>query len=211
MGIKGFFQHLKKKGYSGEPTSPSDLDDVYFDIDLLGTFYWFLIENLARHDQTVKPVDVGKRMAHFLSQTFEPTRTLIHIDGSSTLEKANAHAERKSAKDKVQASIQKNLNKMQQRSNSGKWTSQSVVSQIEKAFAKIYVLTNQVKKELTQGLETVFKVCTCSGESDTCIAAAISIRSTLRIAGKQCQRVAVSSDSDMLIYPAIECTSTSSP
>ncbi|KAF9961741.1 hypothetical protein BGZ65_010263, partial [Modicella reniformis] len=204
MGIRGLFQYLKKKGVVGEPASPSALDNAYFDVDLLGTFYWFLLDKLAAPGRTVRPVDVGRQMAYFLSETFLPARTLLHIDGKSTTQKGKARTERDAARDKVHAALQANLTKMEKRSNLGKWTSQSVVKQIERALPRIYVLTQQTKQELVRGLKVKFQVCECIAESDTCVAAAIKAGSTKIVENKQYQRVAVSSDSDLLIYPGVE-------
>lgn len=78
------------------------------------------------------------------------------------------------------------FSKMQTRSDAGKWTSQSVVHQIEKALPRVYVLTAQVKKELAKGLETAFEVCHCVGESDTCIAGAIKFLPTMTVAERRC-------------------------
>lgn len=204
MGIDGSFQYLKRKGMAGTPVSPKDLNDAFFEIDLLGTYYWYLIERLTSNVAAKRdPNRVGRAMAGLLSSTFDPARCVVHIDGNHTEQKRKAYTERDAKRKKAQESLKANLDTMEERSTKGKWTSKSVISQIEKGLRGIYVLTSQTKSMVGGGLNSTFQVCFCNGEADTCIAIKFKNSPTTTIQGRTYRKVAVSSDSDFLMYESI--------
>ncbi|KAK3815114.1 MAG: hypothetical protein J3Q66DRAFT_343850, partial [Benniella sp.] len=200
MGIPGLFQKLKKSKMNGEPWDPLAKTDVHFEIDILGTFFWFLISQLTRG---VDPVRVGESLANYLTNVFDPApnRCTLHMDGAPTRQKMKARNERANTRSKTRQRVRRDLDIMQRRSNAGKWTSQSIVHRIQRDIPRLYILTEQTKAALRQGLATQYHVCLCQGEADTCIA--VKISDEPRMTGSGGHRIAVSADSDLLVYEDI--------
>jgi len=201
MGIPGLFQKLKRSKMNGEPWDPLAKTDVHFEIDILGTFFWFLISQLTKG---VDPVRVGESLANYLTNFFDSDqdRCTLHMDGAPTRQKRKARDERANTRAKTRQRVQKDLDIMQRRSNDGKWTSQSIVHRIQRDTPRLYILTEQTKAALRQGLATRYQVCPCQGEADTCIA--VKIKEEPRMTnGNGGHRIAVSADSDLLVYEDI--------
>jgi len=137
---------------NGEPWDPLAKTDVHFEIDILGTFFWFLISQLTRG---VDPVRVGERL-DYLANFFDPSPDIctLYMDGAPTRQKRKARDECANTRTKTRRRLQKDLDKMQRRSNAGKWTSQSIVHRIQRDTPRLNILTEQVKAMLRQGLTT---------------------------------------------------------
>ena len=90
MGLSGFFQALKAKGFDYEIADLSAIeDDAVVDIDMLGTpwFRNYLLRQLA--DQT-SPHTAGIKLGALISSIFGPRTLRVHVDGARNQEKGTA-------------------------------------------------------------------------------------------------------------------------
>ena len=134
MGIQGFYAALKKQGMPPLPTDLKNLSDCRVEIDLLWSFRSKVFSLLTDTYSPTRATEVGGIMAAVISSLlpFDPTQYYIHINGAHNLEKQIEHASRRSELDKQQAKLDRALRKMQERSDKGKWTARSTMTEIQK-------------------------------------------------------------------------------
>ena len=199
MGIQGFYAALKKQGMPPLPTDLKNLSDCRVEIDLLGSFRSKVFSLLTDTYSPTRATEVGRIMASVLSSLlpFDPTQCCIHIDGAHNLEKQIEHASRRSELDKQQAKLDRALRKMQERSDKGKWTARSTMTEIQKTLTQIFVLTPGDKQCLGKSLAGTLQVCHCATEADICIA------KVLKSSQYPTHHIVVSGDSDLLIHKDI--------
>lgn len=205
MGVEKIYQYLKRKKYNGTVVSPLDMTSTYFEIDVLGTYFQFLRRRLTSNDGSQNtPAAVGGMFSAYLRETFDPNRCNLHFDGRAVDQKARARARRDQTRQRAIASVDQNLQAMESRSQQGKWTSKSVFDQIETGLARIHVFDEATKRGIREAM-IGFNSHICDGEADTCLAKRIS-RQPIFISADNTplRRVAVSSDSDLLIYPGVD-------
>ena len=144
---------------------------------------------------------MGLQLAHRIKATFGEATLRLHVDGGPAAEKAYAAEKRCKTRRTDQNALDKALAKMEEKSEQGKWTCGTTMEVINRNIGKLFVLTAEVKAGLRDGLEVGgVSVCLCETEADVCIA-----RGPDQASGDGwCrQRVAVSVDSDLLIYDSI--------
>ncbi|CAO3565677.1 unnamed protein product [Mortierella alpina] len=114
-----------------------------------------------------------------------------------------AYAANKRAKTRTtdMAKLDKELDKLQAKSEMGKWTSTTAMNFINRHINKLFVLTPADKEAMRDGLETSgVPVCLCQTEADVCIARGPD----KDVENGPCRkRIAVSIDSDLLVYESI--------
>ncbi|CAO3573969.1 unnamed protein product [Mortierella alpina] len=202
MGIAGLWQKLKTNGLDPQPTLPSDLADVFYEVDLQGCF--FSVIKTMFMDEDSKPGSahrVGVRLAHKMKAVFGDARLCVHVDGGSAQEKAYAANKRAKTRTTDMAKLDKELDKLQAKSEMGKWTSTTAMNFINRNINKLFVLTPADKEAMRDGLETSgVPVCLCQTEVDVCIARGPD----KDVDDGPCRkRIAVSIDSDLLVYESI--------
>ncbi|KAF9972014.1 hypothetical protein BGZ75_001631, partial [Mortierella antarctica] len=202
MGVTGLWQKLKSKGLDPQPISPSALEDVFYDVDLQGCFFSVLKTMFEEsYDKPGAAYRVGHRLAHKIKATFGEAALRLHVDGGPAEEKAYAAAKRSNTRRADQVVLDKELTKMKEKSEQGKWTCATTMEVISRSISKMFVLTAADKAGLRDGLEAGgVRVCLCETEADVCIARGPDQASA---DGCRRQRVAVSVDSDLLIYDSI--------
>jgi hypothetical protein len=204
MGQKGYFGYLKHTlKYEGEPVDPADCTWAKWDLDLLGGYYDFIRRNLS-DDLSTDPYDLGKRLGYHIRPRLDPSRTTVYMDGSPPDQKAKAYTERTKDRVKTLREIDSLLEKVKKRSMDGKWTAKTVIQSISKKLAAIFRMSPGFTQRFLEGLGTVFPdVIFCRGEADTQIAQSIAENPKATVAGVDCIRVAVSSDSDLMGYRSV--------
>ncbi|KAF9572635.1 hypothetical protein EC968_009627 [Mortierella alpina] len=190
MGVAGLYQRLKKKGLCPPSVHPSSLPGKTFHIDFLGCYFASLLQQL----RTDSSIENGHRVGGTLIQETFGHQCIVHCDGEPTKEKEKAHQERQDKRNKAKIKLEKSLNKMEERSRAGKWTSKAVVKTIEQCLKRMFVVPSATMHAVTNGLATVVTVCHCMFEADMCIA---------NLAPNDPEAVAVSGDSDLLGFEGI--------
>ncbi|KAF9949975.1 hypothetical protein BGZ72_008275 [Mortierella alpina] len=204
MGQKGYFGYLKHTlKYEGELLEPADCVWAKWDVDLLGTYYSFIRRNLSE-DLTTDPYDLGKRLGYHIRSHFDPSRTTIYMDGRSPDQKAKANAERTKTRVKNLRQIDSLLEKVKKKSVEGKWTAKTTIQSISKKLAAVFRMSSYFTQRFLEGLGSLFPdIVLCDGEADTQIAQSIAVNPKASVAGSDCIRVAVSSDSDLMGYRSV--------
>ncbi|KAI8601490.1 hypothetical protein EDD21DRAFT_353625 [Dissophora ornata] len=86
---------------------------------------------------------------------------------------------------------------MQKRSDQGKWTARSTMTEIEKALTQIFVLTPGDKQCLGKSLAGILQVCHCATAAEICIS------KVLKSSQDPSRHIVVSGDPDLLIHKDI--------
>ncbi|KAF9973424.1 hypothetical protein BGZ75_001191, partial [Mortierella antarctica] len=151
-----------------------------------------------------KPGDafrVGFALSFKIRAAFGDAPLCLHVDGSPCEEKGYASSKRAKTRTIDRTALDQELDKMEERSREGKWTCQTTMETIRRSLAKLFVLTADDKAHLRDGLVAGgVQVCLCETEADVCIARGPDLVSV----DDWChQRVAVSVDSDLLVYDTI--------
>jgi len=151
-------------------------------------------------------VSIGHYLAAQLqAEGFLPQQTTIFIDGPRPDQKVLAKASRGTQRTKTIKTIRLNIASITKKSREGKWSSGTVMKDTMLKVSSLFILDNQFKSDLKQGLQAVFaSIVLCDGEADTAIAVAQRDHPTVTHDGEALKRVAVSIDSDFLIYQSIQ-------
>lgn len=96
------------------------------------------------------------------------------------------------------------LTKIRSNSKKSKWTAKTIVGTITKKLAFVFRVSPEYTQRFHVGLGTVYvDIVICQGEADTHIARSITENPKASVAGVECTRVFVSSDSDLLDYRSV--------
>lgn len=195
MGLSGFFQALKAKGFDYAVADLSSIEQqAVIDIDLFGT-PWFRNLLLSKLVEPITPDAAGRQLGALIRSLFGTQTLRVHIDGGRNQEKEFARAKRAEDFSTNIEQIDKALTKMRQRADQGRFVNGTVIRTIESKMKQVYVLTNQEKQALCNGLSSMVEVCSCRTEADLCIARSKRHGSL--------PRIVVSGDSDMVGYSTI--------
>jgi hypothetical protein len=137
---------------------------------------------------------VGQKLAYQLKEALGSTNITVHIDGDQCLEKDKAIQERYKRRADKEPGLITAIEMVEKNSAKGQWTRKNVMRRIDKGLQEIHVLSHQDKVMLSAGLSTEFQVCHCTTEADVCI----GFQGT-----PSEQVVAISSDSDLLLYEGV--------
>ncbi|ORZ27127.1 hypothetical protein BCR41DRAFT_347463 [Lobosporangium transversale] len=200
MGIKGLYSYLSRRDL---PPKEIDVHELAaephssFELDLLGTFHSDIHNIILRRFSWQSSFTAcGHAMASIIRKIFGPLATVtIHIDGPRCEEKTRAYRDRDAKRTAADAKLDTLIANMETKSNEGKWESRSHMIVIKKNLRQLFTFSHNEKRELAApfGRYNNFVICHCRNEADVCIAAKCTPTS-----------IAVSGDSDLLIYPSIK-------
>lgn len=201
MGVEGLYSSLDKRGLGPKPAdiptylATNSIRRIH--LDLLGSFGYEVVQRVLKCRRTNGSVfQTGVILGREIHELFGTSNIIIHIDGRQCEEKKKARDQREATRNKEYASLDQILSTMQTFSNRGTWTPQKVMRKINAGLKKVYQLSIDDKVEIGAGLsEAGFGICRCSTEADVCIGHTLNI-------GQQ-DIIAISGDSDLLIYDSI--------
>ncbi|KAG0196652.1 hypothetical protein BGX28_009897 [Mortierella sp. GBA30] len=169
MGLSGFFQALKAKGFEFEAADLSGIMlDAVVDIELLGTS-WFRNNLLGQLTDHTAPYSAGIKFGALIRSLFGRRILRVHVEGGRNLKKI-ARAERNEDFVTNLKEIDTALDRMAKRADQGKFVNATVIRTIEGKLKQVYVLADPEKQYVCKGLSATVEVCRCRTEAELCIA-----------------------------------------
>ncbi|KAF9111826.1 hypothetical protein BGW39_004238, partial [Mortierella sp. 14UC] len=161
-------------------------------------------ENVHKSPPVTDPVSMAHSFIYAIRRKFVGKPVKVWVDGVPNIEKQKAHDERASTRQKQLTVLDGMISRISQFSDKARWTPGSCVEKADKLVGDLFIMDLDFRTKMVEVFKNEFPVELCNGEADTAIAQDHLKQPTITVDGRVLPRIAVSGDSDLLIYDSVK-------